>query len=272
MVSRLPALFALAALFVAQAHATPATWTEPVTGMQFITVPKGCFQMGTRDSIKPMDIAPWQHANFNGKLEADEQPRHEACVDAFLIGAHEVRASDWERVMGEAPPQGSGAAPAAGMSWHAAQAFAVKLTQLAKQSGAPHRFRLPTEAEWEYACRAGAKKESVPSRREDRRDVAWYNLQRAPEPREVGRRKPNAWALHDMLGNVWEWVEDGYRADAYARHTLYNPVVKEATDGDRVIRGASHRSDFLHVRCGKRASHPADDALGHIGLRLVRTK
>jgi formylglycine-generating enzyme required for sulfatase activity len=265
-------LVVLAALLGAQAHAAPSIWTEPVTGMRFVTVPKGCFQMGTRKSVKPMDIAPWVHANFRGKLEADEQPRHEACVDAFLIGQHEVRASDWERVMGEAPPQGQGASPAAGMTWHAAQAFAARLTQLSEQSGAKYRFRLPTEAEWEYACRAGVKKESVPSRREDRRDVAWYNLQRAPEPREVGRRKANPWALHDMLGNVWEWVEDSYRADAYARHALFNPVVRDAGAGERVIRGASHRSDFLHVRCGKRASYAAEDALGQIGLRLVRTK
>ncbi|OWW20817.1 formylglycine-generating enzyme family protein [Noviherbaspirillum denitrificans] len=262
----------LAALFVTQAHAMPTAWTEPVTGMRFIAVPKGCFQMGTRGPVKPMDIAPWEHAGFKGKLEADEQPRHEACVDAFLIGEHEVRASDWERVMGEAPPQGSGAAPASGMTWHAAQAFAARLTQLAEQSGARYRFRLPTEAEWEYACRAGEKKDNLPVRRTDIRDVAWYSLQRAPEPREVGKRKANAWGLYDMLGNVWEWVEDGYRADAYARHALYNPVSKDAADGERVIRGASHRSDFLHVRCGKRASYPANEAMGQIGLRLVRTK
>jgi formylglycine-generating enzyme required for sulfatase activity len=250
----------------------PALWTEPITGMRFVALPKGCFQMGTREAIKPIDIAPWEHAGFKGRLEADEKPRHEVCVDALLLGQHEVRASDWESVMGEAPPQGSGAAPAAGMTWHAAQAFAARLTQLSEQSGARYRFRLPTEAEWEYACRAGVKEESVPSRRDDRKDVAWYNLQRAPEPREVGKRKPNSWGLHDMLGNVWEWVEDAYRADAYARHALYNPATRDATGGERVIRGASHRSDHLHVRCAKRASYAENDSLGQIGLRLVRTR
>lgn len=262
----------LAGLLGMQAHATPAIWTEPVTGMPFVTLSKGCFQMGTRDAIKPADIGQWGHGGFKGGLEADEKPRHEACVDAFLIGQYEVRASEWKQVMGEDPPQGSGATPASGITWHAAQEFASRLTALAAGSGARYRFRLPTEAEWEYACRAGEKKESVPDGRDSAKEFAWYTYQRAPAPREGGKRKPNRWGLYDTLGNVWEWVEDGYRADAYARHTLYNPLTKAAPGDERVIRGASHRSDHLQVRCGNRGSYAPDESLGQIGLRLVRTR
>lgn len=248
------------------AKAAPRIWQEPHTGMPFVALPKGCFQMGSAVSAKgAMDGSLYQFRYGPG---ADEQPRHEVCVDAFLIGQFEVRASDWVKVMGENPPGGSASEPAGGISYDAAQEFARRLTQM---SEGKYRFRLPTEGEWEYACRAGQKKEAMPFDN-DHVDVAWYSVSghRVLKPNAVGALKPNAWGLHDMLGNVWEWVEDGYRRDAYSRHALYNPVVKEARDGQRVIRGASHRSDFIQVRCAKRAFYPASDALGQIGLRLVR--
>jgi formylglycine-generating enzyme required for sulfatase activity len=248
------------------AKAAPQIWQEPHTGMPFIALPKGCFQMGSAVSAKnAMDGSLYQFRYGPG---ADEQPRHEVCVDAFLMGQFEVRASDWVKVMGENPPGGSGSEPAGGVSHDSAREFARRLTQL---SAGKYRFRLPTEGEWEYACRAGKKKETQPFL-DDRVDVAWYSVsgRRVPQPNAVGALKANAWGLHDMLGNVWEWVEDGYQPNAYAAHALYNPLVKEAPNGDRVIRGAGHRSDFIQVRCAKRAFYPASDALGQIGLRLVR--
>jgi formylglycine-generating enzyme required for sulfatase activity len=73
-----------------------------------------------------------------------------------------------------------------------------------------------------------------------------------------------------MLGNVWEWVADGYQADGYRQHSLYNPLLNQAETNERVIRGASHRSDYIQVRCGNRSSYPANESLNQIGLRLVR--
>ena len=266
-----PALTLLGALLCSQACAAGQVWSEPITGMDFVPVPKGCFRMGTREKLRQEDNVSWKNAGYDGNLAADEAPHHEVCVDAFLIGRHEVRASDWERVMGERPPYGSGAEPAAGVTWHAAQNFAERLTQQAQQSGARYRFRLPTEAEWEYACRAGEAKEKLLNRGEGK-DIASYAAHRLPEPREPGKRKANPWGLHDMLGNVWEWTQDAYRANAYATHGLFNPIVKEAPGGERVIRGASHRSEHLQVRCANRGSYPAADTLRQIGLRLVRTR
>lgn len=244
----------------------PKIWQEPNTGMAFVELPKGCFQMGT--SAKAMDKVNDPLWQFRASLAADEMPRHEVCVDAFWIGQTEVRASDWAKVMGVNQPSGNETAPAGSVSFEAAQEFAGRLTAL---SAGRHHFRLPTEAEWEYACLAGEKKSTLPLD-ENRVDAAWYSVpeHRVVQPSAVGQLKPNAWGLYDMLGNVWEWVEDGYQPAAYARHALYNPLQKEALNGERVIRGASHRSDYIQVRCANRSSYPAGESLGQIGLRLVR--
>jgi formylglycine-generating enzyme required for sulfatase activity len=250
------------------ALAAPEIWHEPITGMPFVVLPKGCFQMGTKTPVLPETELALKHLAFRGSLSADEQPQHEVCVDAFLMGQYEVRADDWAKVMGGSPPEGSGQAPAGGITWDAAQEYARRLTE---QSAGKHQFRLPSEAEWEYACRAGEKTE-LASYKENRMDVAWYRIGSnfALKPSPVGRLKANEWKLHDMLGNVWEWTGDGYKADGYAKHDLYNPLVKEAPNGERVIRGASYRSQYFQVRCANRSSYAANDSLGQIGLRLVR--
>ena len=260
---------ATAMLLSAAAWAGPKVWSEPVTGMPFVALSKGCFQMGTKTPVFTEPELALRHLKFDFNLSADEQPQHEVCVDAFLIGQYEVRADDWIKVMGNSPPEGHSQAPAGGVSWDAAQEFARRLTQL---SAGKHRFRLPTEAEWEYACRAGQKK--VVPYRENRFDAAEYGMgdnNFVRQPNSVGKRKANAWGLYDMLGNVWEWVEDGYQSDAYTLHTLYNPKLKEAPSGNRVIRGASHRSEYYRARCGNRGFYAADGALGQIGFRLVGT-
>lgn len=243
-------------------------WQEPVTGMQFVAVPKGCFRMGAATPLRPKDDPIWEELGYRGHLAADALPRHEVCVDRFWLARHEVRADQWQQVMDSPPPAGRGAEPAAGMSWDEAKRFAKRLGERVGE-----RFRLPTEAEWEYACRAGAASEAEPEHGK-RIESAWYNPwsgvfgHPALKPTEVGRLAPNRWGLHDMLGNVWEWTEDSYRVDAYSRHMLYNPV--ERSGSARVIRGASHRSDALQVRCSMRGSHPAGAGMSQIGLRLVR--
>ena len=254
------------ALPASAAPKAPKIWHEPQTGMAFVALPKGCFQMGTPPkAIQQVDESL---KAVSATLASDETPQHEVCVDAFWIGQTEVRASDWAKVMGEPAPFGLDNAPAGGIRFEAAQEFARRLTQL---STGPNRFRLPTEAEWEYACRGGTRKEKMPFIA-DQIDIAWYSveLQRTSQPSPVGQLKPNAWGLYDMLGNVWEWVADAYHPAAYAKHALYNPQHKDAPGGERVIRGASYRSDYIQLRCANRSSYSATETLGQIGLRLVR--
>lgn len=245
-------------------------WREPNTGMEFVQLPKGCFRMGSEEPVPARHEFLWPHLGMTTPLSFDEHPQHEACVDAVWIGRHEVTARQWERVMGSPPPSGTGDMPASGMSWQDAQRFADRL---AKLSGAHGRYRLPTEAEWEYACRAGSTADPVADS-DEHTEFAWYNTSdhRRIEPSEVGKLAANAWGLYDVLGNVWEWTADAYSPTAYAGHALYNPMQREAGTGERVIRGASHRSAAQEVRCANRSSYAATAALPQIGLRLVRER
>lgn len=249
------------------ADKAPATWKEPVSGMEFVALPKGCFQMGNARAVVFREAFAGLPLAAHDFPFDDELPQHEVCVDALWMGRYEVRSDEWQRVMGGAKPARPDA-PVADITWEQAQAFAARLTE---RAGGKHRFRLPTEAEWEYACRAGTAEEIVP-KLGDLADRAWYVVEPKGIPDEtqpVGKLAPNAFGLHDMLGNVWEWVQDGYRADAYQHHDLFNPVTA-ASGHDRVIRGASFRSEPIHVRCARRGHYAAGDALRTIGLRLVR--
>lgn len=241
-------------------------WVEPLTGMEFVAIPKGCFVMGRKT---PPELPWWTlrtPLHNVASIGRDEIPSHEVCVDAFWMSRHEVRMEDWKKLIGDRPGF-SGDNPVTGISWHEAVEFAAALS--AKQQPSI-RFRLPTEAEWEYACRAGEKgTDSLTD--EALAEQAWHGFPgpRQMRPHPVAQLRPNAFGLHDMLGNVWEWVQDSYQADGYRQHRLYNPLV-ELADQPRVIRGGSYRSEALNTRCGKRAHHEAGTGMPMIGFRLVR--
>jgi formylglycine-generating enzyme required for sulfatase activity len=247
-------------------HVLP-TWTESVTGMVFVALPKGCFQMGTAKPVDPPFDSHWARIGYKGNLAEDEVPQHEVCVDALWLAKTEVSEADWNKVMGGEAPADGGRRAKVGVTWLQARQFAEHLTA---QSAGKLRFRLPTEAEWEYACRAGAGEAPLPER-EHLADKAWYaqSPERSYEAREVGVLQANAFGLHDMLGNAWEWTQDSYRADAYARHALYNSKV-ESAGAPRVIRGGSFRTELMQTRCTMRGRYEPAATLNSIGMRLVR--
>ncbi|WP_420474495.1 formylglycine-generating enzyme family protein [Noviherbaspirillum sp. ST9] len=247
-------------------QAAPANWQEPATGMAFVSVAKGCFQMGTEQHVPLKPNVFWERIRHDAPLSEDEGPRHEVCVDAFWMGKLEVRTGEWQKVMDGEPPANPGL-PVASVTLTQAREFAERLTKL---SEGKERFRLPTEAEWEYACRAGAKSEELAIGGE-LAGQAWYGVRGSyrPQPSETGKLAANAFGLHDMLGNVWEWTEDSYLPDGYARHALYNPKVSAATP-QQVIRGGAFRTEPRQMRCAMRSHYDAAQHLDSIGFRLVR--
>lgn len=263
-------LIALAGGRALAAEPSQKAWQESVTGMVFIAVPKGCFQMGSQVDIAPPADSHWDHLRYTRPVNADEKPPHKVCVDAFWMATHEVTNAQWAKVMGAADRSALSAKSAAkakgGVNHAEALAFAQRLGEL---SGGTQRFRLPTEAEWEYACRAGDPDDAPTDETLAKR--AWHAAAEIEEamPRAVGQLTPNAFGLYDMLGNVWEWTADSYQADAYRHHALFNPRV-DVPGSDRVIRGGSVRTEPVLVRCARRGHQDPGQALPLIGFRLVR--
>ena len=166
-----------------------------------------------------------------GSNDYNSEKPHEVSVPSFYIGKFQITQKQWQAVMGNNPSHFKGDdLPVERVSWHDAQAFCEKLRAMTSKA-----FRLPSEAEWEYACRAGTTGDYAGELDE----MAWYckNSDRKTHP--VGQKKPNAFGLCDMLGNVWEWCED-------VSHDDYNGAPNDGSawmDGgyqnSRVLRGGS---------------------------------
>ena len=156
------------------------------------------------------------------------------------------------------------------VSWLEARQFVRKLTALNEDL---YKFRLPTEAEWEYACRSGGKPEKYAGGADDGRieELAWHEGNSEGTSHEVGTKIPNSLGLFDMSGNVWEWCEDIYSDTAYEHHDRSNPAWYEG-ELDRVIRGGSWYSKPHTARCSSRGFLDQTYRRHFVGFRLVRTR
>jgi formylglycine-generating enzyme required for sulfatase activity len=196
---------------------------------------------------------------------ADERPVLEVCVDDFYLGKYEVTQKQWKKMMGNNPSDplellGQDNYPVVNVSWNDVQQFISRLNRQSDQ-----RYRLPTEAEWEYAARSGGKKEKWAGTRIELElgDYTWHqeNSQRSIHP--VGQKKPNGLGLFDMSGNVWEWCQDRYDKDYYQKSLKNNP--SGPSNGiSRVLRGGSWGNGALDVRVASRGrDHPANKTSGY---------
>ena len=248
------------------------TWIEPTTGMEFVWIPKGCFQMGSP-------------ASESGR-SSDERP-HQVCVDGYWLAKYEVTNSQYRQFRPahdssnyEGNNLNGDNQPVVNVSWHDAIAFAEWLSQKTGKT-----FKLPTEAEWEYAARAGTTTaryfgddETSLCRHANIADrtskVAFSGFTHAYDGCDdgykvtapVGRLAPNAYGLHDMLGNVWEWTSSPYD-EAYSGG---EKRAASASDTLRVVRGGSWSGRPRDARAADRGWYTPGNYSGTFGLRLAR--
>ncbi len=224
------------------------TWIDSVTGMEFVYVPKGCFQMGSNSS----------------DADSDEKPVHKVCVDGFWMGKYEVTQGQYKKIMGSNPSnffKSGDDYPVETVSWNDAKKFISKLNQ---QSG--KTFKLPAEAQWEYAAKSGGKDQKY-SGGNDIDRFAWYRSNSQSKTHRVGTKAPNGLGLYDMSGNVWEWCEDVYDKNAYSKHERNNPLITSG-GSSRVGRGGSWYDNPRDVRAANRGMDSADFRDRYVGFRL----
>jgi formylglycine-generating enzyme required for sulfatase activity len=212
--------------------------------IEFVRIPAGEFPMGSE----------------NG--DADEKPVHRVRITkAFEIGKYEVTQAQWGKVMGNNPSQFKGPdLPVESVSWGDIQDFLQKLN--AMNDG--YRYRLPTEAEWEYAARAGSTGDS-----EELASTAWYDGNSDKQTHPVGTKRPNAWGLYDMLGSVWEWCQDWYD-ESYYRSSPEPDPPGPGSGQARVIRGGSWLTPSSFCRAASRSRSVLGAGDASMGFRLVR--
>ncbi len=213
--------------------------------IEMVKIPSGSFMMGSENGSK------------------DEKPAHRVNISkSFYMGKYEVTQAQWKSVMGNNPSSASncgGNCPVNIVSWDDVQGFIRKLNDLQKK----YKYRLPTEAEWEYACRAGTTGDYAG----DLDSMAWYFLNAGGETHPVGQKSPNDFGLYDMHGNVAEWCEDRY--GNYSSETVTDPT--GAAEGSfRVYRGGGWYANGGFLRSANRNSIESTHSSGDLGFRLIR--
>ena len=218
-------------------------------GMEFVWVPAGEFLMGSTSAEAYPQESPLTRVRISR---------------GYWLGQHEVTQAEWQAVTGtnRSKFSGCGRCPVERVSWDDAQAF---IRQLNGRAGGG-RYRLPTEAEWEHAARAGTSGDRYATNLDA---IAWYEDNSGGRTQPVGRKAPNAWELHDMLGNVWEWVQDRY--GAHPGGAVTDPR-GPGSGSYRVTRGGGWQMSAGGCRVSYREKDPPGNYWETQGFRLLRTE
>ncbi len=293
-------MLALVAFAACRAPSSPATGKDeidaPLNGESYVQIKPGDFLMGTQ-------AEPRKPGDFVDEVESRERPQHRVLITkAFELGRYEVTQEQWQAVMDANPSSFKGAKlPVTNVSWHDVQEFIKRLQPLDDK----HTYRLPTKAEWEYACRAGSagnfsgeefkagdeeakgrerkrerkgRKPAVRERSEEDepeeyaknlKTMGWFSANAFNHPHPVGQLKPNDWGLYDMHGNVWEWCQDWY--DFYREGPAEDPP-GPAGGTMKINRGGSWQTPAFLCRSAMRGYDLPTERNSLIGFRLVRVK
>ncbi|MBO7279020.1 MAG: SUMF1/EgtB/PvdO family nonheme iron enzyme [Bacteroidales bacterium] len=219
-------------------------------GIEMVFVEGGTFQMGAT-------------SEQGSDAYDDEKPVHSVTLSDFYIGKYEVTQAQWKAVMGKNPSRFQGDnLPVENVSWNDIQEFIKKLNRLTGK-----RYRLPTEAEWEYAARGGKKSKGYKYAGSNSiGEVAWYDSNSGYETHPVGQKQPNELGLYDMSGNVWEWCQDWY--GNYNSSSQTNPS-GPASGSYRVLRGGSWYRSARYCRVSDRSFNYPSNWYYFYGFRLV---
>ena len=240
-----------------QVSQSPQIRTEILPGnikLEMVKIPTGSFLMGSVDN----DESAYRN----------EKPQHPVNLQEFYLGKYPITQEQYQAIMGNNPSyfENNPKNPVENISWNDAQSFCQNLSEKTGK-----KYRLPSEAEWEYACRAGTQTryyfgDDVTQLGE----YAWYYGHSDSKTHPVGEKKPNNWGLYDMYGNVREWCEEGW-------HKNYEEAPKDGTAWNdnhsqtncRVVRGGSWNGYPKHCRSAYRSCNTPDDQDYSIGFRVV---
>ncbi len=240
---------------------------EKLVGPDFVFKVKGVSGGGTEFGIEMIFVkgGTFQMGDTFGDGDSNEKPVHTVTVGDFYMSKYEVTQKTWKSVMGNNPSHFSGCddCPVEQVSWNDAQEFIRKLNQKTGK-----KYRLPYEAEWEYAARSGGKSEKY-SGGANLDAVGWYNGNSGSKTHPVGQKQPNGLGLYDMTGNVWEWCEDWYSDSYYSQSPSYNPK-GPGSGTSRVLRGGSWFWIPRFVRASVRFGFIPDGRNDIGGFRLCR--
>ncbi len=233
-------------------------YRTPVQGMHFEYIPYGSFLMGS-----PVSEEGGQDR---------EKPIHSVDIEGFEIMTTEVTCGMWLEVMGEERDSESNC-PINFVSWNQAQEFIQRMNELDRE----YTYRLPTESEWEYACRAGSDTRFFWGETADPKEAglyAWYDLADDDPIPAAGQKFSNGWGLYDMSGSLWEWCQDEYCSSYDGAPS--DGTARESSEDmfrfHRVLRGGSMLNNITGCRSAMRSSYHSSDGMVNIGFRLVRSE
>ncbi len=271
MKKRISILFMLLFLLIfTGGRGNPSKEIKTSSGVEMVLIPGGWFIMGDKEG------------------EVDEKPPHKVYISSFYMDKYPVTQEEYEKVMGENPSKWIGKRkPVEQVTWFDAVRYCNARSKLEglqpcydtktwKCNFEANGYRLPTEAEWEYACRAGSTTKYFFGNDPNKlKYFAWYKENSNGKTHPVGQKLPNRWGLYDMYGNVFEWCNDFYKRDYYKESPEKNPEGPE-TGKEKVVRGGSWNSTSEECRSSYR--YKEDPGYGDIcigayniyGFRCVR--
>lgn len=263
----LPASHLLVVIFLLPWSLWAGDYVSPF-GQSFVKIPPGSFIMGNEnfdELAKEVDPQRLEHLR-------KELPPHEVTISTeFWMATTEVTQGLWYQLMGYQPGKEKrwkrndwAELPVSRVSWESVQEFIETVNEMDDQ----YRYRLPTEAEWEYAARAGTRG-LRPFAYDQMNEYAWFRESSGNKPMPVGTLKPNDWGLYDMVGNLWEWVSDSYEADYYQNSPGLDPKGGDKSLPRKSMRGGSYHCTPERVRVGIRGSYVKHRSLSTLGFRLV---